>query len=99
MNKVVTSKDKKIEFFIPTGDDFSYGTSNKNLLVEKNISLSVVLENTNFSKFKNDEFEVIKIDVEGSELDVLKTISFNLKTAELFLLKLCGKIKLKFMTC
>lgn len=94
LNKVITSKDKKIEFFIPTGDDFSYGTSNKNLLVEKNISFkSVVLKTTNLSKFKNDEFEVIKIDVEGSELDVLKTISFILKNCRIVFIEIMRENK------
>ena len=94
LNKVVTSKKDSIEFFIPTGDDFSYGTSNKNLLTEKNISFKPInLATTDLSNFKNDDFEIIKIDVEGSELDVLQTIRFNLKNCRIVFIEIMQENK------
>lgn len=89
LNKVVSSKNDMINFFIPTGDDFSYGTSKKNLLIEKNISYrSISIDTTNLSEYKTSNFEIIKIDVEGSELDVLKTISLYLKNCRLLFIEI-----------
>tara|TARA_B100001109_G_C18836625_1_gene462277 strand:- start:393 stop:1223 length:831 start_codon:yes stop_codon:yes gene_type:complete len=89
LNKVVSSKNDMINFFIPTGDDFSYGTSKKNLLIEKNISYrSISIDTTNLSEYKTSNFEIIKIDVEGSELDVLKTIGSYLKNCRLLFIEI-----------
>ena len=63
LNKAVSNENIRLEFYIPTGDDFSYGTSNKHLLEEKNISYeSLIVETTNFIEFSNDFYEIIKID-------------------------------------
>jgi len=94
LNKAVSSKSNTIELFIPTGDDFSYTTSNKSLLVKKDIKFkSIVVETTDLSKFKNNYFEVIKIDVEGSELDVLKTISFYLQNCRILFIEIMKENK------
>ena len=46
-----------------------------------------------FSNFKNDDFEIIKIDVEGSELDVLQTIRFNLKNCRIVFIEIMQENK------
>ena len=94
LNKAVSNKKDLIEFFIPTGDDFSYGTSKKNLLIGKNIShKSIIVHTTDLSKFKNKHFEVIKIDVEGSELDVLRAISFYVKNCRILFIEIMQENK------
>ncbi len=89
LNKAVSTKNSSFEFFIPTGDDFSYGTSNKNLLIKKNISFSsIFVKTTDLSKFKKNHFDIIKIDVEGSEIDVIKTISPILKNCKILFIEI-----------
>ena len=91
LNKAVSNENIRLEFYIPTGDDFSYGTSNKHLLEEKNISYeSLIVETTNFIEFSNDFFEIIKIDVEGSELDVLMAIEKQLSHCKFLFIEILG---------
>ena len=95
LNKVVSCKSDQVEFYIPTGDDFSYGTSKKNILIEKKIPFrSLIVETTNLSGYESNNFEVIKIDVEGSELDVLKTINPYLKNCRLIFVEIMKQNKL-----
>ena len=43
LNKAVTNNVGNIEFYIPTGDDFSYTTFYKDILNEKNIPFTSVI--------------------------------------------------------
>lgn len=96
LNKVVSTKRGSIEFFIPTGDDFSYATSKKSLLIEKNIShKSMFVETTNLSSYENNNFEIIKIDVEGTEVDVLKAISFHLENCSFLFIEILYKNRIE----
>ena len=96
LNKAVYYKKDKIEFFIPTGDDFSYGTSKKNILIEKKIPYkSIIIETTNLSRYESNNFEVIKIDVEGSELDVLKTINSYLENCKYIFIEIMLENKIE----
>lgn len=89
LNKAVSSKKINLEFYIPTGDDFSYGTSNKHLLEEKNISYkSLNVETSDLKEFNNDFYEIIKIDVEGSELEVLMAIEEQLHNCSLLFIEI-----------
>ncbi len=75
LNKAVLNDNKNINFYIPTGDDYSYATVNKELLENKKISYEKIeIEATDLVDSTNSKFDVIKIDVEGAELDVLKAI-------------------------
>lgn len=79
LNKAVSNVNRGLEFYIPTGDDFSYGTSNKHLLEEKGVSYkSIIVETSDLSEFSYEFYEIIKIDVEGSELEVLMVIKEQL---------------------
>ena len=92
LNKAVSSQEGSLEFFVPTGDDFSYGTSNKSLLLKNEILYkSIFVETTNLSEFHNQTFEIIKIDVEGSELDVLRTISNHLEDCKFVFIEIMLK--------
>ena len=92
LNKAVSSQEGSLEFFVPTGDDFSYGTSNKSLLLKNEILYkSIFVETTNLSEFHNQTFEIIKIDVEGSELDVLRTISNHLENCKFVFIEIMLK--------
>ena len=96
LNKAVYYKNDTIEFFIPTGDDFSYATSKKNILIEKKIPYkSVIIETTNLSGYESNNFEVIKIDVEGSELDVLKTINPYLENCRFIFIEIMLENKIE----
>ncbi len=75
LNKAIMSQTGTIEFYIPTGNDFSYATYNKNILEEKNIPFtSVNIESSDLKVETKLDFDVIKIDVEGAELEVLKGV-------------------------
>ena len=66
------------------------------MLEEKNISYeSLIVETTNFIEFSNDFYEIIKIDVEGSELDVLMAIEKQLSHCKFCLLKFWVLTKIK----
>tara|TARA_B100000073_G_scaffold210757_1_gene175077 strand:- start:1135 stop:1953 length:819 start_codon:yes stop_codon:yes gene_type:complete len=89
INKIVSTKKSDVDFFVPMGDDFSYGTSQKILLEEKNIPYKkIIVETTDLSNFVENKYEIIKIDVEGSELDVLKAISNHLKYCRLLFIEI-----------
>tara|TARA_X000000368_G_C23052476_1_gene722132 strand:- start:112 stop:924 length:813 start_codon:yes stop_codon:yes gene_type:complete len=91
LNKVVSNEKRSLEFYIPTGDDFSYGTSNKNLLEEKDISYkSLIVETSDLKEFSNDYYEIIKIDVEGSELEVLMAIKEQLSHCKFLFIEILG---------
>ena len=75
LNKAVLNYNKNINFYIPTGDDYSYATVNKELLENKKISYKKIeIEAIDLVDTTNSKFDVIKIDVEGAELDVLEAI-------------------------
>ena len=75
LNKAVLNYNKNIDFYIPTGDDYSYATVNKELLENKKISYKKIeIEAIDLVDTTNSKFDVIKIDVEGAELDVLEAI-------------------------
>ena len=94
MNKFVSQQKLNIEFNIPTGDDFSYGTSERYLLEEKNIPFeTIIVETTQISEFNNSRFEIIKIDVEGSELDVLFAIEEYLTYCNLLFIEIIDSQK------
>ena len=94
MNKFVSQQKLNIEFNIPTGDDFSYGTSEKYLLEEKNIPFeTIIVETTQICEFKNSKFDIIKIDVEGSELDVLFAIEEYLAYCNLLFIEIIDSQK------
>ena len=64
--------NKNIDFYIPTGDDYSHATVNKELLENKKISYKKIeIEAIDLVDTTNSKFDVIKIDVEGYELDVI----------------------------
>ena len=87
-------KKLNIEFNIPTGDDFSYGTSERYLLEEKNIPFeTIIVETTQISEFNHSRFEIIKIDVEGSELDVLFAIEEYLTYCNLLFIEIIDSQK------
>ncbi|MAT79878.1 MAG: hypothetical protein CMD13_03980 [Flavobacteriales bacterium] len=89
LNKFVSREVGNIEFNIPTGDDFSYGTSKKKFLEQKNIQFKQLqVPTTDISDFKHSRFEIIKIDVEGSELDALFAISDFLKYCKLLFIEI-----------
>jgi FkbM family methyltransferase len=91
LNKAVSNENIGFEFHIPTGDDFSYGTSNKHLLEEKNIPYeSIIVETSNLNEFSNDFYEIIKIDVEGSELEVLMAIEEQLSHCKFLFIEILG---------
>jgi FkbM family methyltransferase len=91
LNKAVSNEKRSLEFYIPTGDDFSYGTSNKNLLEEKDISYkSLIVETSDLKEFSNDFYEIIKIDVEGSELEVLMAIKEQLSHCKFLFIEILG---------
>ena len=99
LNKAVSNENIRLEFYIPTGDDFSYGTSNKHLLEEKNISYeSLIVETSDLKEFSNDFFEIIKIDVEGSELDVLIAIEEQLSHCRFLFIEILGINKNKVIS-
>lgn len=94
MNKFVSQQKLNIEFNIPTGDDFSYGTSERYLLEEKNIPFeTIIVETTQISEFNHSRFEIIKIDVEGSELDVLFAIEEYLTYCNLLFIEIIDSQK------
>tara|TARA_Y100001958_G_C21224591_1_gene549997 strand:- start:352 stop:1164 length:813 start_codon:yes stop_codon:yes gene_type:complete len=94
INKFVSQQKLNIEFYVPKGDDFSYGTSEKQLLEEKNIPFeTIIVDTTQISEFKNSKFEIIKIDVEGSELDVLYAIEKHLKYCNLLFIEIIDSQK------
>ena len=75
INKAVSNVNSKIEFFIPEGDDFSYGTTSKNFLNKIDINFDKVeVESTNLDQLNEQSFDLIKVDVEGHELEVLETL-------------------------
>ena len=69
LNKIVSTKDSNLDFYVPLGDDFSYGTSNRALLEQKNIPYKkMIVETSDLGDFIDNKYEIIKIDVEGGEL-------------------------------
>jgi len=99
LNKAVSNENINLEFYIPTGDDFSYGTSNKYLLEEKDISYkSLIVETSNLKEFRNDFYEIIKIDVEGSELEVLMAIEEQLSHCKFLFIEILGINKNKVIS-
>lgn len=75
INKAVSNVNSKIDFFIPEGDDFSYGTANKNFLNKIDIYFEKVeIESVNLDELNEQSFDLIKVDVEGHELEVLEAL-------------------------
>ena len=94
INKIVTNQVSNLNFFVPLGDDFSYGTTNKSFIEEKNIPYKkVTIETTDLSNFVDNKYEIIKIDVEGSEIDVLNAISKHLKYCRLLFVEIMKENK------
>ena len=94
LNKAVTNNVGNIEFYIPTGDDFSYATFYKDILNEKNIPFtSVIVPSTDLKEEIKIGFDVIKIDVEGAELEVLEGIEDKLKKCKFLFIEITNKNK------
>ncbi len=53
------------------------------------------VETTNLSSYENNNFEIIKIDVEGSEIDVLKAISFHLENCSFLFIEIMYKNRIE----
>lgn len=74
-NQAVSNVNSKIDFFIPKGDDFSYGTTNKNFLNKIGINFDKTeVASTNLEELKEQSFDLIKVDVEGHELEVVEAL-------------------------
>lgn len=94
LNKAVISHAGTIEFFIPTGNDFSYATYNKKILEEKNIPFtSVIVESSDLRLETKTDFDVIKIDVEGAELEVLNGIQGKVKKCKFLFIEIMEENK------
>ena len=89
INKAVSNVNSKIDFFIPEGDDFSYGTASKNFLNKINIKFNKVeVESTNLDELYEQSFDLIKVDVEGHELEVLEALQDYLDKCNTILIEI-----------
>ena len=94
LNKAIMSESGKIEFYIPAGNDFSYATYNKNILEEKNIPFtSVIVESSDLRLETKLDFDVIKIDVEGAELEVLKGVQEKIRNCKFLFIEIMKENK------
>ena len=61
------------------------------MLEEKDISYkSLIVETSDLKEFSNDFYEIIKIDVEGSELEVLMAIKEQLSHCKFLFIEILG---------
>ena len=87
------SESGKIEFYIPAGNDFSYATYNKNILEENIPFTSVIVESSDLRLETKLDFDVIKIDVEGAELEVLKGVQEKIENCKFLFIEIMKENK------